>query len=91
MVISSLRTKIDTIDEQIVELLSERANLALDIGAAKLQEQLSLYSPEREEAILSRIAAMNHGPLPNKDIREIFALIIKSCRELQASRVNQLG
>ncbi len=91
MVISKLRTQIDAIDEKIVELLSERASLALDIGAVKLQEQLSVYSPEREEAVISRIVNLNRGPLPNGDIREIFALIIKSCRELQASRIGQLG
>ncbi len=91
MDIAVLRTKIDAIDEKIVQLLNERADLALVIGAVKLQEQISVYSPEREEAVISRIVNMNRGPLPNKDVSEIFSLIIKACRELQASRITQLS
>ena len=48
--LNSIRDKIDSLDERILSLLNERANLAIDAGKAK--EDLIKYKPAREATIL---------------------------------------
>ncbi|HNW61100.1 MAG TPA: chorismate mutase [bacterium] len=84
MNLSSLRQEIDRIDEQIVDLLSERATLAQEIGTLKGSAGLSIRNKQREEAVLYHIESYNQGPLPNEAIVGIFEQIIQACRDLQA-------
>ena len=48
MEIADWRKKIDEMDEQIVELISRRAEAAKAIGDIKRQAQLPVYEPQRE-------------------------------------------
>jgi len=84
MDIQSIRKEIDTIDEQILGLLSKRAEYALLIGKLKQQNALAIHSREREEQIISNIIVKNSGPLSHQDIRVIFQMIILVCRNLQS-------
>jgi len=86
MGIDILRKQIDAIDQQLLELLNERARLAQQIGAEKQQLGLPVFVPEREQQILDRLQQLNPGPLTAFAIREIFALIIQSCRFLETAK-----
>lgn len=83
MNLSSLRQEIDRIDEQIVDLLSERATLAQEIGTLKGSSGLSVRDKQREEAVLYHIQSYNQGPLSSEEIIAIFERIIQACRDLQ--------
>jgi chorismate mutase len=80
--IEALRAQIDTIDEQIVELLNKRAEKALAIQALKPKVQLGLFDPRREEEIFARLTALNKGPLYGDDLRAIYATILRVSKEL---------
>jgi chorismate mutase len=80
--IARLRDGIDDIDCHIVELLNERAKLALEIRALKPQANLGLYDPKREEEIFARLAARNEGPLFGDNLREIYEAILHVMKEL---------
>ncbi len=56
--INELRKKIDKIDQEIINLILERSELAHKIGIYKKQNQLSIYNPEREKQIYENI--QNH-------------------------------
>lgn len=80
---ASLRQEIDRIDEQIVDLLNERATLAQEIGTLKGHSGARVQDKRREEAVLYHVQSHNQGPLSHDDITAIFERIIQSCRDLQ--------
>jgi chorismate mutase len=90
MDIPELRKKIDLIDEQVLELLNKRADIAICIGKVKKGHNISVIHNEREEEILGRLESANKGPLSRLDVRSIYSTIIKACRELQHSEFNNM-
>lgn len=88
--IDKLRTEIDALDAELVELLLRRARLAQRIGA--LKGEAPAYRPEREAEILRRVAARGGNPLPAAALTRVFREVISACRGLeQALRVAYLG
>ena len=79
-----LRDSIDTIDEEIVRLLDERARLARRIGAIKHTEGLEAYAPARERKILDRISNLGRGEFPKEGLEAVFREIISSSISLEA-------
>ena len=55
MTIDELRQRIDQLDERLVELLSERAHCALEIGKLKQTLGLEVYQPDREKQVLHHV------------------------------------
>lgn len=53
--IEMLRSRIDTIDEQLVGLLAERMNLSREIGKAKKDNNISIVQTSRWEEVLSNV------------------------------------
>lgn len=81
--LKTLRTRINQLDRQLVDLLNERAKTALQIGQAKAETGKAVYDPVREQAVLEEIAALNAGPLSQAAAEAIFRAIITACREIQ--------
>ena len=79
--LKTLRSRIDTLDERLVKLLSARARLAQQVGQVK--EGKAVYRPEREAQILRRIAELNAGPLPDEALRRVYTEIMSACRSLE--------
>ncbi len=77
------REKIDSLDEQILHLLNQRAEVALEVARVKSEAQKEPYSPQREDEILKRLEAKNSGPFPRKAIPSVFREIISACRSLE--------
>jgi chorismate mutase len=78
--ILDLRGQIDELDNEILRILSERAELSIRVGQAKRRTGLAARSSYRERAILRRIVKANEGPLDNAAIRRIFRLIVQESR-----------
>ena len=53
--LSDLRELIDGVDNDVIELLNKRAQLAREIGDIKIQRSQKMYVPERERALLTRL------------------------------------
>ena len=51
------RSQIDVIDDQIVKLYAQRMELAKEIGMEKARLGKSIDVPEREKAIINRLAS----------------------------------
>ena len=77
------RKEIDHIDEQMLNLLNRRAELARDIGLSKAKSRAHYFTPEREFAVFDRLLKRNPGPLDSSAIRSIFREIISACRALE--------
>jgi len=90
--LDKLRKKIDTIDNEMLKLLNERAREVIEVSKLKVKNNLSLYCAEREINILKRLKALNNGPLSSWDIENIFKEILSACRALKnVLRVAYLG
>ncbi|MCX8085063.1 MAG: prephenate dehydratase [Calditerrivibrio sp.] len=90
--LSELRSKIDEIDNTILQLLNERAKLVIEIGHIKKAQNAPLYVPSREKAIYERLKALNPGPFPNDALRNVFREIISASLSLEeVQKVAYLG
>lgn len=90
--LAALRVKIDTLDEQLQALISERAGLAEQVARVKLAELLAaggseseveFYRPEREAQVLGKVMERNQGPLADAVVAHIFREIISACLALE--------
>ncbi len=83
MDIADWRKKIDELDQRLVELLSERARAAVEIGRLKRHTNLPIYEPDRERTVFDNVAKLNRGPLPERDLVRIFERIMDVMRNIQ--------
>ena len=83
MTLEELRDQIDVLDRRLVELLSERARAAQQIGRLKVATSLPVYEPAREKVIYANVRAANKGPLPDIELTHIYERIIDVMRALQ--------
>lgn len=82
--LKSFRQQIDKLDLQILDLINKRADLAVQIGAAKQDGgATAVFAPAREEEVIDNLLGANKGPMPEKSIRAIYRELISGCRSLQ--------
>ena len=95
--LQALRVRIDALDEKILELISQRARCAQEVGRIKMAslaegEEAVFYRPEREAHVLKRIMELNKGPLDNEEMARLFREIMSTCLALeQPLKVAYLG
>ncbi len=95
--LQALRVRIDSLDEKILELISQRARCAQEVGRIKMAtlaegEEAIFYRPEREAQVLKRIMELNKGPLGNEEMARLFREIMSTCLALeQPLKVAYLG
>ncbi len=75
------RDEIDAIDNEMLALVSRRAQLAREIGS--LKDDGVIYRPEREAQVLRRLLDKNAGPLSSSAVTNIFRSIMSNCRALE--------
>jgi chorismate mutase len=71
-------------DEQIVQLLLLRRQLASQLAQACTALGRPLTFAERVSAVVSRLARGNSGPLDNQRLASIFALVIRVTEPLSS-------
>lgn len=82
--LTTLRDQISALDQQLLSLLNQRAEVALAIGKAKKANAINeFFDPKREEAVIQRLHELNQGPLPNDALTQIIQTIMKVCLALQ--------
>lgn len=90
--LAPLRTKIDTLDTQLITLLNERAKLAQAVGHVKKKYNQPVFRPEREAQVLEKIAQRNLGPLPSHHLQALWREVMSVCRAMEESvKVAYLG
>jgi chorismate mutase len=83
MEIADWRKRIDELDIELVIMLNHRAAAAQAIGRLKQQLGLPIYEPKREDEIFENIRRNNPGPLPDRDLLQLYERIIDVMRKLQ--------
>ena len=82
MNLEELRTQIDRIDRQIVELYVQRMETVSRISAFKREHGLAVYDPAREDILLER-AAEQAGPRYAEDVQKLFRFLLALSKEAQ--------
>ncbi|KAF9108164.1 hypothetical protein BGX27_008439 [Mortierella sp. AM989] len=88
--LDTLRKEIDSLDHKLINLLNERAQVSLDIGAAKRQaldpeeeDNTHVYIPGREKQVFEKVTRLNPGPLANENLCAIYREIMSASIALQ--------
>ena len=93
--LQAIRAGIDALDEQLIDLLNQRAALVLQVAEVKKRADLDIYVPCREESLLKRLAQYNQrcgGLLSERGIRAIFREIMSAALALEDNlRIAYLG
>jgi len=87
MDISDWRKKIDELDRKLVDLLSQRAHAAHEIGKLKLGAGMPIYEPDRERNVFNNVRGVNAGPLPDRDLLRIYERIMDVMRQIQQEEI----
>lgn len=95
MSLDSLRSRIDSIDDQILALLEQRAAVAEEVAKYKRSAQAQapkFHDPERERRVLERLQSKGAGRFPREAIRTVFREVMSACLSLEEPlRVAYLG
>jgi chorismate mutase/prephenate dehydratase len=78
------RSRINDLDNRILQLLNQRAEAVLQIGDLKRRQDAPAYAPEREAEIFRRLTRAEGGPLSAEAITAIWREILSACRALEA-------
>ena len=88
--IQKLRKAIDRIDEDILNLINRRLEIALAIGKIKEKNGKPILDAVRENHVIERVLSKNKGPVEMHVLEEIFRQIITGSREIQ-KKMNSNG
>ncbi|SKA71952.1 chorismate mutase [Paucidesulfovibrio gracilis DSM 16080] len=90
--LTGMRERIDALDEAILDLLNQRAEVSLEVGRHKAGSAEPIFKPRREKEVITRLQVLNPGPLPDRHLYSIYREIMSSSRRLQRpERVVYLG
>ena len=80
-----IRERIDSLDQQLQELLNERASLAQNVAEIKLEagESGNFYRPEREIQVLRKVQERQSGPLSKEEMARLFREVMSACLALE--------
>ena len=90
--LNALRSRIDALDSQIIDLLNARARVVQEIGKIKQLTNAPIYAPDREKEILDRIRQLNKGPLPDRCLDAVWRELMSGSFALEKPlRIGFLG
>jgi len=84
MGLDALRDQLDSIDERILSLLSERAKIIMQVADFKRHHNIPVYVPEREVSIIEHLRMTNPGPLPGDTIERIYRTVLEEMRKFES-------
>ena len=83
--LEDLRQQIDSVDRQLLQLISSRAKLAQQVASvrAKATGEQSFYRPEREASVLKSVLEHNQGPLSDEEMARLIREVMSACLALE--------
>ena len=90
MDLNELRSQIDNIDDQLVELFAKRMDIAAAIGDYKKENNLPVFVPAREREKLKDVAE-KAGPEMANYTRVLYSMLFELSRSYQSKRNDVLS
>ena len=85
MELNQLRQEIDSIDDQLVSLFCQRMAVSAKVADYKRENNLPIFHPGRERAILQKVAE-KAGPEMENYTRVLYSMLFELSRSYQAKR-----
>jgi chorismate mutase/prephenate dehydratase len=87
--LNSSRQRIDSIDDQIVKLLNERAQVVREVGLIKKQFHSPASAPGREEQVLRRAAGQARAPLTGPAVEAIYKAVLHEMSAMEQAEMEK--
>ena len=87
--LSASRQRINSIDDQIVMLLNQRAQVVREVGLIKKQFHAPASAPGREEQVLRRVAGVAQTPLTPGAVEAIYKTILHEMSAMEATEMDK--
>lgn len=81
--LDAIRQRIDALDNQVHDLLMERADLVMRISEEKKKHGIQIVQPAREARMIRRLIKRHRAPLPQETIVRIWRELVGSISLLQ--------
>ncbi|GAF35876.1 chorismate mutase [Lentilactobacillus farraginis] len=81
--LTEARKQINQLDESIVALLTKRFETAAKIGKIKEKQGLPVFDPDREEAVLEGVTALDPNRKTRQYIWNIYRSIMENTRQFE--------
>lgn len=90
MDLSEIRHQIDEIDQELVELFCRRMSLSAQVADYKKANNLPIFVPARERAILQKVAELA-GPEMENYTRVLYSMLFELSRSYQSKRNGEIS
>ena len=90
MDLSEIRQEIDKIDDELVKLFCARMHLSAQVADYKKANNMPIYVPARERAILQSVAE-KAGPEMANYARVMYSMLFELSRSYQSKRNNEIS
>ena len=90
MDLNELRVEIDKIDEELVRLFTARMGISAQVADYKRANNLPIFHPGRERAILQKVAEMA-GPEMGNYTRVLYSMLFELSRSYQSKRNGEIS
>ena len=90
MDLPEIRQQIDGIDKELVRLFCQRMNLSAQVADYKKANNLPIFVPARERAILQKVAEMA-GPEMENYTRVLYSMLFELSRSYQSKRNGEMS
>jgi chorismate mutase / prephenate dehydratase len=85
--LATYRQQIDSLDQRIVELLEERAQVVEKVGAIKREAHLPVTVPGREQQVIEKAQELaKGGPLPAEAVGRIYQKVVEEMRNWEVQQ-----
>ncbi|MBQ0060119.1 MAG: chorismate mutase [Lachnospiraceae bacterium] len=85
--LEKLRDEIDQIDRQMQQLFEERMKVSAGVAAFKAQTGKPVLDPEREKALLDKLAGRASDEEMAEGIVKLYTTLLEISRDYQSKRV----
>jgi chorismate mutase / prephenate dehydratase len=83
------RQRINAIDDQIVQLLNERAGVVREVGLIKKRFHAPASAPGREQQVLQRVGGQARAPLTASGVEAIYKVILAEMSAMEQSEMEK--
>ena len=90
MDLTEIRQQIDGIDQELVSLFCQRMTLSAQVADYKKANNLPIFVPARERAILQKVAQMA-GPEMENYTRVLYSMLFELSRSYQSKRNGEMS
>ena len=75
-VVAALREQITALDVRLLETVNARIETVEKLRRYKAQNDLPFVDPDREQALLQELKALNTGPLSESGVQELVTFVL---------------